>query len=185
VRPPVGEELLDDRNGSHAPSLGLEIGRRYGRGSFAAVDAAAALSDLTQVSSQIEGAVLAGSDGTVLASSFDDERGRRIAESALELLRAADASTASSGRAALGEVVAQVAAGAVFVVRSGEQLVAAVTGPEPTVGLVLYDLKTCLRLAEEEKPARPARKSSARRSPAKRPPATSTGRRKPRKGPDA
>jgi len=149
------------------------------------VDAAAALKDLTEVSRQIEGAVLARLDGTLLASSFDDERGSRVAGAALELLRAADASAASTGRAALGEVVVRLDQGGVFVVRSGERLVAAVTGAEPTVGLVLYDLKTCLRLAEEEKPARPARKSAARRSPAKRPPATSTGRKKPRKGPDA
>lgn len=151
----------------------------------AAVDAAKALKDLTDVSSQIEGAVLARTDGTVLASSLGDVRSRRVSDSALELLRAADVLADSSGRAALGEVVAQFADGAVFVVRSGERLVAAVTAAEPTVGLVLYDLKTCLRLAEEEQPARRARKSPSRRSPAKRPPATSTGRKKPKKGPDA
>ena len=150
------------------------------------MDAAAALKDLTEVSRQIEGAVLARPDGTVLASSFADERGAGVAGAALELLRAADASAATTGRAALGEIVARLDGGAVFVVRSGERVLAAVTGSEPTVGLVLYDLKTCLRLAvEEEKPARPARKSAARRSPAKRPPPSSTDRKKPRKGPDA
>jgi hypothetical protein len=57
----------------------------------------------------------------------------------------------------------------VFVVRDRGHFVAAITGREPTVGLVFYDLKTCLRLvgsdeAEEEKPApapkRPKKESS-------------------------
>ena len=32
-----------------------------------------------------------------------------------------------------------------FVVREGDRVIAATTGPAPTVGLVFYDLKTCLR----------------------------------------
>jgi hypothetical protein len=35
-------------------------------------------------------------------------------------------------------------------VRDERHLVAAVTGAQPTVGLVFYDLKTCLRLLERE-----------------------------------
>ena len=35
--------------------------------------------------------------------------------------------------------------GSVFVVRDGERMIAATTRPEPTVGLVFYDLKHCLR----------------------------------------
>ena len=114
------------------------------------MDAAQALADLAEVSSQIESAVLAEAGGQVAASTFaDPERGERVAAAALELLRAADASAAASERAALSQLVAETPAGAVFVVRDGERVVAAVTGPEPTVGLVSYDLKTCLRLAAE------------------------------------
>ncbi len=40
-----------------------------------------------------------------------------------------------------------------FVVRDEQRTIAATTGPEPTVGLVFYDLKSCLRsVAAEEKP---------------------------------
>ena len=113
------------------------------------MDAAQALADLTEVSSQIEGAVFAQADGTLLASTFPAGRGERVAATAVELLRAAEGSPAAAGRA-LTHVVATLATGAVFVVRGGERLVAAVTGRDPTVGLVVYDLKTCLRLAEEE-----------------------------------
>ena len=38
-----------------------------------------------------------------------------------------------------------------FVVRDGGRTIAATTGPAPTAGLVLYDLRTCLRqLADGE-----------------------------------
>ena len=49
-------------------------------------------------------------------------------------------------------------------------MIAATTVPEPTVGLVFYDLKTCLRaLGEAEKP-KPKAKPKPRRAPAKRKP---------------
>ena len=118
------------------------------------MDAAQALADLTEVSSQIEGAVFARADGTLLASTFPSGRGERVGSTAIELLRAAESAPAAENRT-LAHVVATLATGAVFVVRSGERLVAAVTGRDPTVGLVVYDLRTCLRLAEEEAGDRP------------------------------
>ncbi len=55
-------------------------------------------------------------------------------------------------------------AGSVFVVRDGDRLIAATTPPEPTVGLVFYDLKSCLR--DLEAPAAPKKRSPAKRKPA-------------------
>ena len=116
------------------------------------MDAAQALADLTQVSSQIEGAVLADESGDVLASTFGDAvRADAVAGAALALLGAAEESVAQGGRAALTHVVAETASGAVFVVRDGDRVVAATTGPEPTTGLVVYDLKTCLRMTAEQR----------------------------------
>ena len=44
--------------------------------------------------------------------------------------------------------------------RDGDRLIAATTTPEPTVGLVFYDLKTCLRsVAEPEAEAEPKRRA--------------------------
>jgi len=120
------------------------------------VDAAQALADLVEISAQIEAAVLAAADGTVLASTLaDEERAGAVARDAVELLQAA------AGGAG-GPVQLQVAVpeGSVFVVRDEERLVAAVTGRDPTAGLVLYDLKTCLRLAGEN--VRPAKKAASR-----------------------
>ena len=127
-----------------------------------AVEAAQALADLTEISSQIEAAVLAGEDGTVVGSTFlDKAAGERFAEAAAELLRSA-AEPKREGLQELVQLQAVTPQGSVFVVRDGGHFVAAITGREPTVGLVFYDLKTCLRLVgtdelEEKKPA-PARK---------------------------
>jgi predicted regulator of Ras-like GTPase activity (Roadblock/LC7/MglB family) len=125
------------------------------------MDAAQALADLTEISSQIESAVIATHKGDVLASTFgDDGKGKEVAGLALELLRAAEESRGE------GEPLVQLEAatgqGSVFVVRDERNVAAAVTTPKPTVGLVFYDLKTCLRLLEQEqeatKPARRPRK---------------------------
>jgi predicted regulator of Ras-like GTPase activity (Roadblock/LC7/MglB family) len=124
------------------------------------MDAAHALAELTQVSTQIEGAVLAESGGRVLASTYEDARGGRVAKAALELLEAADR---TRDGAELTQVLAETGTGAVFVVRSGPHVAAAVTKPDPISGLIFYDLKTCLRMLEE-KPAKAASGRSARRA---------------------
>ncbi len=126
------------------------------------MDAAQALADLIEVSSQIEGAVLTGSGDTISASTWPDaERGERVAGAARALLAAAEETYA--GRTPLTQLHASSDGGSVFCVREGDRLVAAVTRPDPTVGLVFYDLRTCLRLAAEEAQAKPA-KSTSRKS---------------------
>jgi predicted regulator of Ras-like GTPase activity (Roadblock/LC7/MglB family) len=115
------------------------------------MDAGQALADLAEVSSQIDEAVLLREDGTLLAATFtDDARSLAVAAHARELLRRALESRAATGRADLSQILAVTPSGAVFLVRDGERAVAAVTGPEPTAGLVFYDLKTCLRLADAD-----------------------------------
>jgi predicted regulator of Ras-like GTPase activity (Roadblock/LC7/MglB family) len=122
-----------------------------------AVEAGQALADLVEISQQIESALLADREGAVLASTFADaERSTAIAADAVELLREA---AGPAGEPA--QLEAALPEGSVFVVTDGERIAAAVTGRQPTVGLVLYDLKTCLRLAGEEEQAKPARKAAA------------------------
>jgi len=129
------------------------------------VDAAQALADLTEISSQIEAAVVAEADGKVLASTFaDDARAERLATASRTLLAAAEQVRGESG-APLAQLEAATADGSVFVVRDGERLIAAATSPEPTVGLVFYDLKGCLRAVaaerDEEATPRPKAKRAA------------------------
>ena len=123
-----------------------------------------ALADLTEISTQIEAAVVFDREGTVLASTVDDERAGRLAETALDLLKAAEEAR-PEGAEPLAQLDVALRDGSVFVVADDDRLIAATTAPEPTVGLVFYDLKSCLRgLAEESKPKR-------RRAPAKKTPA--------------
>jgi predicted regulator of Ras-like GTPase activity (Roadblock/LC7/MglB family) len=120
------------------------------------MDAAQALADLTEISTQIQAALIADEKGAVLASTFaDDARAGQAARSARDLLAAAE-DAGQNGTVRLTQVLAATRAGSVFVVRGEDRIATAITGPEPTVGLVFYDLKTCLRLSAEqlEKPKR-------------------------------
>jgi predicted regulator of Ras-like GTPase activity (Roadblock/LC7/MglB family) len=130
------------------------------------MEAAQALADLTEISSQIEAAVLADTDGAVVASTFaEDEKGAAFAAIAAELVRAAEDSGELSSKE-LVQVQAASPQGCVFVVRDERHLVAAVTGAQPTVGLVFYDLKTCLRLLardEAEKKPTPVRRKRVKK----------------------
>jgi len=124
------------------------------------MDAAQALADLTEISSQIEAAVLAGADGAVVASTFRETgHGEDLAKSAVELVSAAGESGGEAPNRELVQIQAATPRGSLFVVRDGSHVVAAVTGSKPTVGLVFYDLKTCLRMleTEEKKAAKPER----------------------------
>ena len=89
---------------------------------------AEALSELTDVSTQVREAVLLEREGGVLASTLaDDERAREFADAARAALEAA------------------VPGGSLFVAAANGHVVAATTGPDEPAGLVLYDLRTCLR----------------------------------------
>ena len=119
------------------------------------MDAAQALADLTEISSQIEAAVLFDDTGAIAGSTLADEQAAQaLARSAADLLGGA-ASFRSNG-ADVTQLEASTSEGSVFVVRDGSRRIAATTGPSPTVGLVFYDLKSCLRGTEAApEPAKP------------------------------
>jgi predicted regulator of Ras-like GTPase activity (Roadblock/LC7/MglB family) len=119
-----------------------------------------ALADLTEISSQIQAAVVFDDKGKVAGSTLHDAgRGDRLARSAQELLAAAE--SIRGGESTLTQLEVATGEGSVFVVREGSTCIAATTGPNPTVGLVFYDLKSALRSA---KPAPAARKRAATRT---------------------
>ena len=129
------------------------------------MDAAQALADLTEISSQIEAAVLFDASGAVAGSTLgDDGRAQQLASRANELLAAAETVRPGAGDGPV-QLEAATAEGSVFVVREGERRIAATTAPEPTVGLVFYDLKSCLRSAEEE-PPKPKRRTTKKKKEA-------------------
>ncbi len=125
------------------------------------MDAAAALADLTQVSSQIEAAAVFDESGAPLASTrAGDAGGTELVEGARSLLAAA-AAVRREGAPAVVRVEAALREGSVFVVSEGPLAIVAVTAPEPTSGLVVYDLRACLRAvaAPAEKPKRRRKKA--------------------------
>ncbi len=124
------------------------------------MDAEQALCELTELSSQIESAVVLGADGAVLASTPEDAAGAAaLASSALELVAAAFALNSDPQEVTRVEI--ELDEGAVFVIRDAGRTIAATTGPDPTSGLVVYDLRTCLHgIAEREpKKRRPVQKA--------------------------
>ena len=120
--------------------------------SVGAVDAQEALAELTTLSSQIEDAAVLGESG-----SCSRARGRRSAVSnwrrSPPISLAAAADVRASGEVSRVEV--RVGSTSVFVVVEGGRTAVATTVPEPTAGLVLYDLRTALRRLEEPDPERP------------------------------
>jgi predicted regulator of Ras-like GTPase activity (Roadblock/LC7/MglB family) len=128
------------------------------------MDAAAALERLREISSQVRAAVIFERGGKVVGSTLPDENGAQVAGEAEALLREAEQQSDRPGGGDFAQLEVALQAGSVFVVRDGDRLIAATTPPEPTVGLVFYDLKSCLR--ELETPA-PKKRQPAKRKPAR------------------
>jgi predicted regulator of Ras-like GTPase activity (Roadblock/LC7/MglB family) len=118
-----------------------------------------ALAELTELSTQVHAAAIFDREGKVAASTLVGGRGDWLASAAKALLDAAE-KLRGEGEPAVTQLEASTPEGSVFVVREGDRVVTAVTGREPTAGLVFYDLKRCLQSVSEEKPKR-------RRAPAK------------------
>ena len=147
------------------------------------MDAQQALADLTEISSQIQAAVVFDEKGNVAGSTLaDPARAAGLVQTASELLSAAEG--LSSGSSELTQLEVATVEGSVFVVRDGATSLLATTGSNPTVGLVFYDLKSALR-SIKAKPA-PARKPAARKKTATASKKKTAARKPPtRKKPDA
>ena len=115
------------------------------------MDAAESLADLKQISTQIDRAVIVRADGSVAGSTVaDDALSGSIAEAGVRLWDAADRARRDLGRPQLSQLEVATGEGSVFAVRDEDFLIVASTPPEPTVGLIFYDLKTCLRNLREQ-----------------------------------
>jgi predicted regulator of Ras-like GTPase activity (Roadblock/LC7/MglB family) len=131
-----------------------------------------ALADLTEISSQIEAAVVFDAERKVIGSTLADEsRAGQVASAAGGLWRSVQevkpGSTPTQFEVATTE-------GSLFVVRDDETYIAATTGRNPTVGLVFYDLKSTLRnLKKEPEPEPPAQEETTQK-PATKPRKAST-----------
>jgi len=122
------------------------------------MDAKQAIADLTEISPQVRDVVVIGADGSVIGMNTEPGRAQAVADTARRLLAAADETRSAHGTGATGQLEVAATTGSVFVIRDGGRVIAATTTPEPTVGLVFYDLKTCLRSIDEPKPKRKTKK---------------------------
>jgi predicted regulator of Ras-like GTPase activity (Roadblock/LC7/MglB family) len=119
-----------------------------------AMDAAQALADLTEISSQVSQVAILDRDGTILATTARDAiRAERFVAAVQRLLEEADALALTRGLPELSQLEASTLDGSVFAVRRDGRLIAATTRADPTVGLVFYDLKHCLGSIDELEPA--------------------------------
>jgi predicted regulator of Ras-like GTPase activity (Roadblock/LC7/MglB family) len=126
------------------------------------VDAAQALADLTEISSQVVHVAVVDESGAILATTIVDEgRATRFVERVSTMLDEADDLRRLRGLPSLGQLEAATLEGSVFAVRRDGRVIAATTRPDPTVGLVFYDLKHCLRSIST--PERSSRNGRGRR----------------------
>jgi predicted regulator of Ras-like GTPase activity (Roadblock/LC7/MglB family) len=115
------------------------------------MDAAQALGELMELSSQISTAVVLDAEGNVLAGSPDDSGAAgALASSTLDLVAAA--ADLGSDATDVTRIEVELEEGAIFVVREGGNTIAATTGPSPTAGLVVYDLRTCAQAITPPEP---------------------------------
>ena len=127
----------------------------------------AALAELTEISSQVEAAVLFDDKGNVAAATIPDSRAAQVAASAKALLEQA----AQIGGGELTQLEASTEDGSLFVVKDGSKLIAASTAGDPTAGLVFYDLKKCLQASDKPAP-KPRSKPKAAAKPKPKPRST-------------
>jgi predicted regulator of Ras-like GTPase activity (Roadblock/LC7/MglB family) len=124
------------------------------------MDAQQALSDLTEISSQIEAAVVFDDQGKVAGSTLaEGGRADELAKAAAALVAAAGG--VKTGESVLTQLEVSTGEGSVFVVRDGKTYIAATTGGNPTAGLVFYDLKSALRSVKPAAKSAPAKRKTA------------------------
>jgi predicted regulator of Ras-like GTPase activity (Roadblock/LC7/MglB family) len=116
------------------------------------MDAEQALVELTEISSQIELALIFDSRAELIGTTLTD---RHVAES---LAFGATALIACSRRVAAEErgepvqIELTYPVGSVLLVREGDLYIMAVTSSDPIAGLAFFELRTCLRKLADTKP---------------------------------
>jgi predicted regulator of Ras-like GTPase activity (Roadblock/LC7/MglB family) len=109
-----------------------------------------ALDDLKQISVQVTAAAIGGPAGSLEAATLADATAAdRLVRLGSELWEAAEQAQRDLGRDELSQIEVATPEGSVFVVRDAGRTIVATTTVDPIVGLVFYDLRTCLRTVAE------------------------------------
>ncbi len=98
---------------------------------------------MLDVSTDVTAITVLDEGGAVVASG-PGPAGTGVAEAATRLWAEAAGRAVQAGSAVLEHVVVPVDGGVVAVVEAHGRRAVAVTGPDPAVALLLFDLRTCL-----------------------------------------
>jgi predicted regulator of Ras-like GTPase activity (Roadblock/LC7/MglB family) len=124
--------------GSRGAATTAALVRREGV-SVSAMAVPAAFSDLMEISSQVETAIVVDGEEIVASNLADQDRSERFAAAVRSLVEAAERT-----RVGVKQVEVALPEGHMFVVREGAQVIGAATAADPPSGLVFYDLRACL-----------------------------------------
>jgi predicted regulator of Ras-like GTPase activity (Roadblock/LC7/MglB family) len=124
--------------------------------------AEAAITRMLEHSTQIVEAVIASRDGDVRAASTSEARGVELAAAGMALLEAGD--DVRPGLAA-ERVVVELPTSSLVVVSNQAHLAVATTVAEPTVALVVFDLRSAVQSVsdDEESPTPPSGRKRSRK----------------------
>ena len=117
------------------------------------MEAAAALAELKDLSTQIEVVVLAYRSGELKASTASGPAAEKLGKLGAEIVEHAEQVRRDLGRDGVSQLQVATPDGSLFVVLDANLMALATTAPDPTAGLVFYDLKTLLRQIDEPAPA--------------------------------
>jgi predicted regulator of Ras-like GTPase activity (Roadblock/LC7/MglB family) len=112
-----------------------------------------AIHDLLNFSTDIHSVAVVDATGAVLAAA-PAAASASLGGAATGLWGAAEACAGGPGRSPLDYVVVQDPEYGVAMLRERERYIVALTGPKPAVGLLLFDLRTCLSDAYPQEDAR-------------------------------
>ena len=102
-----------------------------------------AIRDLLDISTDVKAVAVLGKDGGLIASG-PGAVASDFGTASAGLWDAAAGQALAAGATGLDHVVVEDAAGAVAAVEAHSGRIVAVTGPQPAIGLLLFDLRTCL-----------------------------------------
>lgn len=112
------------------------------------MDAARALAELTEISPQIEVAVVFDPSGEPIVGNLSDAAAARsLAGRGAELVSCADevVATTAPDRGEPIQIEVALASGIVLLVREGDLRALAIASPDAVTGLLFFDLTICLR----------------------------------------
>jgi XTP/dITP diphosphohydrolase len=165
----VGElgEAWKAAHSHRVAAVGALLDSLSASGSVRSVNGSQALVDLAELNQQIDVAVLVDADGSVTATpGVAPAQAAAVAVAGRTLIAAAEEAIGQDGaRERIVQIQAALPEGSAFVVRDEERVLTAVTRADATVGLVFYDLKTCLRhLAGENLAPKPVARAGSKKA---------------------